>query len=102
MLRELQTLSATGGSDGLAIWPGCLMRGYLRKCYLDIWMAPECEAGVRSNGWIMSGKTYTWLVFHLHGGRNLKTGQVGGLPFMMCCNAPDLRIGKRVMNECNE
>ena len=28
---------------------------YLRKCYLDIWMAPECEAGVRSNGWSMSG-----------------------------------------------
>ena len=99
MLRELQTLSATGGSDGLAIWPGCLMRGYLRKCYLDIWMAPECEAGVRSNGWTMSGKTYTWLVFHLHGGRNPKTGQVGGLPFMMCRNAPDLWIGKRVMNE---
>ena len=54
MLQGLQTLSVIGGSDGLAIWPGCQMRGFLRKCYLDIWRAPECEAGVRSNGWIMS------------------------------------------------
>ena len=51
-------------------------------------MAPECKAGARSNGWIMLGKTYIRLVFHSHGGRDPKTGQVGGLPSMMCCNAP--------------
>ena len=56
------------------------MTGYLRKCYLDIWMPLECEAGVRSNGWSMSGKTYTWLVFHSHGDGIPMTGQVEGLP----------------------
>ena len=30
-------------------WPGCLMRGYEKKCYVDIRMATECKAGVGSN-----------------------------------------------------
>jgi len=33
-----------------------------------------------------------------HGKENFKTGQAGGLP-SLCCDAPDLLIVKRVMNE---
>ena len=30
--------------------------------------------------------------------RKFKTGQVGGMPYSVCCNAPDLRIDKSVSN----
>ena len=68
------------------------MRGCQRECSLDIWMALEWEARARNNGWTMSGQ-----ICSLQG--NPKTGQAGGLPQNVCCNAPDLRIGKRVMND---
>ena len=44
-------------------------------------------------------KTCSLQGFHSHDGGNPKTGQTGGLPQNVCCNAPDLRIGRRVMNE---
>ena len=37
---------------------------------------------------------------YAHGGGHPKTGQAGGLPWNVCCNAPDLLIGRRVINEC--
>ena len=57
------------------------------------------EARVRSNGWIMSGKTCSLQGSHLHGGGYPQRGQAGGLPYSVCCNPPDLRIGRHVMNE---
>ena len=34
-----------------------------------------------------------------HGGGKPKTRQAGGLPESVCCNAPDLRIGRSVLDE---
>ena len=75
-------------------------------CRLLLWLAHflceqpslgRSDVGVAIS--VITGKTYTRLVFHSHGGRIPKTGQVGGLPYMTCCKAPDLRVGKHVMNE---
>ena len=62
-------------------WPSGqngLLRGFLRKCFLDIWLALECGAEVRSDGWVMSGKTYARPVFHSRGAGIPKTGQLEG------------------------
>ena len=67
-------------------------------------MALAEEAIAKNNGWVMSGKTcrLQGSAFRTHGGVNPKTGQAGGLPESFCCNAPDLRIGKRVMSDSSE
>ena len=37
------------------------MRGYLRKCYLDIWMAPECGQESEAMGGFCQGRpTLGW------------------------------------------
>ena len=36
---------------------------------------------------------------HSIGGGDPRTGQLGGLPQSVCCKAPDLQIGMRVMTE---
>ena len=39
-------------------------------------------------------RTYTRLVFFFsHGGKDPKIGQVEGLSYTMCCNAPDQEFG---------
>ena len=87
-------------------WLGHLARmpnERLPKCYLDIWMAPECEAGVRSNGWKCQGRptlgwSFTYMVEEVPRQGRLE-GCHSDSECRTCCNAPDLRIGKRVMNE---
>ena len=35
---------------------------------------------------------------YIHTVEESKTGQIGGLPYNVCCHAPDLRIERRVLN----
>ena len=54
-------------------------------------------SGVRGRS--QQGVEYVRESCTLQGWRNPKTGQPGGLPWNVCSNAPDLRIGRRIVDE---